>query len=78
LLKSPEKAAETLLHIDYKYYIDHLSKGLAEHGNRSATAKAQETLYRALSARKVKPSVLESVKKNQEAYEAKAPKPSAA
>jgi hypothetical protein len=74
LLKSPGKSAETLSHIDYKYYVDRLSKGLAAQGNRAAAAKAQDTLYRALSARSVKPSVLESVKKAQESYETKGPK----
>jgi hypothetical protein len=78
LLKSPQKAAETLSHIDYKYYVDRLSKALAEQGNRSAAAKAQDVMYRALSARNVKASVLESVKKTQEAYETKGPKPRAA
>jgi hypothetical protein len=77
LLKSPGKSAETLSHIDYKYYVDRLSKGLAEQGNRAAAAKAQDTLYRALSARNVKASVLESVKKTQEAYEARSRKTAA-
>lgn len=71
LLKSPEKSAETLSNIDYKYYVDRFTNGLAVLGSRPAAVKAQEILYRALSARKVKATVLESVKKNKEAIESK-------
>lgn len=63
LLETPEKAAETLGHVDYKSYMDDLSTGLAEAGEKEAAAKAQDTLHATLSARNVTPRVLAEIAK---------------
>jgi hypothetical protein len=58
LLEKPKEAAETLGHIDYKYYADEFSEILAADGNQKAAVDVQDALYATLSARKVTASVL--------------------
>jgi hypothetical protein len=55
-------AAETLGHIDYKYYVDQLSDSLVAQGERKEAAAVEEGLYNTLSARNVLDSVLQEIK----------------
>jgi hypothetical protein len=70
LTAQPEKAAETLGHVDYKAYADRLSDQLAAHGNTAAAAGVQDQLYATLQARKVVPRVLTEVKEKRDSYKA--------
>lgn len=55
-------AAETLGHIDYKYYVDELSDSLIAQGERKEAAAVEDGLYNTLSARNVLDSVLQQIK----------------
>jgi hypothetical protein len=70
LTAQPEKAAETLGHIDYKAYADRLSDQLAAHGNTAAAAKVQDQIYATLQARNVMPGVLTDVKEKRDSFKA--------
>ncbi|MDX2169778.1 MAG: hypothetical protein SF182_22095 [Deltaproteobacteria bacterium] len=75
LFADPDRAAESLGHIDYKYYVDTYSEWLADRGD-SATAAACETeLGKTLAARQVKPTVLAEIERRASSYAAKAAKP---
>jgi len=62
ILAEPDKAAETLSHIDYRYYAESLAKYLAKNGDRREATRVQKVLYETLAARNVKPEVLEQIK----------------
>jgi hypothetical protein len=64
----PAQAAETLGHVDYKYYTDYMSASLAKAGDERKAGDLQEQLYETLAARKVKPSVLQEVKERAASY----------
>jgi hypothetical protein len=68
LTKEPNECAETLGHVDYKYYVDYLSEAVASAGDAKQAAGLQETLYRTLSARQVKESVLKGIEGKREHY----------
>ena len=57
-----DAAAETLGHIDYKYYVDQLSDSLIAQGERKEAAAVEDGLYNTLSARNVLDSVLQQIK----------------
>jgi hypothetical protein len=62
LMEKPDKAAETLGHIDYKGYADEFSETLAADGNNKGAADVQDALHSTLAARKVAASVLTEIK----------------
>lgn len=61
LLTDPDVAAETMGHIDYKYYVDKLTDLLVKQGERKEAAQAQATLHQILAARGVLPRVLQEI-----------------
>jgi hypothetical protein len=74
LTNQPDAAAETLGHIDYKYYVDKLTDSLAEQGGREQreeAAQIQDTLYRTLANRGVTERVLQEVKGRHDSYGAR-------
>jgi hypothetical protein len=62
LLVKPAEAAETLGHVDYKYYVDRLTDLLAAEGESANAASAQEKLLAVFESRKVKAAVLEAIR----------------
>jgi len=62
LVAEPDKAAETFGHIDYKNYVDDLSKSFMAEGNQQAAVDVQDTMLATLEARKVAKPVLEEIK----------------
>jgi len=72
LLDQPLVAAESLGHIDYKYYTDNYSDWLAKQGDTNTAANIQDSLYTTLSARKVLDRVLQEVKRRSDSYKKKA------
>ncbi|MGF1611606.1 MAG: hypothetical protein ACFCUQ_19550 [Kiloniellales bacterium] len=71
LTKDPARSAETLGHIDYKYYVDQFSDWLHEAGDNSAAAKSQSELHKVLAERRVLKSVLDDIKGQISEYSAK-------
>lgn len=63
LLSKPAAAAETLGHVDYKYYVDRLCDMLASAGDSAAALEAQRCLLAVFEARKVKPAVLDAIRR---------------
>jgi hypothetical protein len=61
LVANKDVAAETLGHIDYKYYVDQFSDSLVKQGHHTEAAAVQQGLYETLSARNVLPSVLQEI-----------------
>jgi hypothetical protein len=59
-------AAETLGHIDCKYYVDRFSDALIEQDERQQAQQLQGVLYNALANRKVSDRVLRDIKQRQE------------
>ena len=59
-------AAETLGHIDCKYYVDRFSDALIEQNERQQAQQLQGVLYNALANRKVSDRVLRDIKQRQE------------
>ena len=68
LMKEPEKAAQTLGHIDYKAYADEFSDALADEGDTKAAASLQNELHATLQSRKVAPRVLAEIKKKRASF----------
>jgi hypothetical protein len=64
----PSAAAESLGHIDYRYYVDGMSSLLAKRGDAPAAARAQDLLHQTLSARGVLPRVLDEIKGQRDSY----------
>lgn len=71
LIKSPEEAAETLGHIDYKYYVDGFAAWLDQEGDGESAANCQGRLRSALAKRNVLASVLDRIKAQEAAYASK-------
>lgn len=71
LLKDPARSAETLGHIDYKYYVDQFSDWLHDEGDNSAAAKSQDQMHKVLAERHVLKSVLDDIKAQIAEYSAK-------
>ena len=68
LTNKPKIAAESLGHIDYKYYADSYSSWLQKQGDTSSAANVQDELLQTLSSRKVIQKVLKEVEKQRDAY----------
>jgi hypothetical protein len=68
LTNKPKMAAESLGHIDYKYYADRYSSWLGKQGDTSSAANVQDELLTTLSSRNVTKPVLEEIKKQRDAY----------
>jgi hypothetical protein len=68
LLDNRELAAESLGHIDYKWYADRFSDWLAAQGAPEEATKVQTALYQTLSARKVLKRVLHEVAARRDSY----------
>ncbi len=75
LFAEPDRAAESLGHIDYKYYVDTYSEWLAERGETAAAAACESELGKTLAARQVKPAVLAEIDRRASSYAAKSAKP---
>ncbi len=63
-----DEAAETLGHVDYKYYLDRYSDWLAEQGEVQEAKSVQSGLLQTLSARKVLDRVLKNIEARGAAY----------
>jgi hypothetical protein len=61
LLVKPDVAAESLGHVDYKYYVDELTNLLEAEGEIDQAVEAQDTMYKILAARNVLPRVLQEI-----------------
>ncbi|HEY7500888.1 MAG TPA: hypothetical protein VH740_20365 [Vicinamibacterales bacterium] len=61
LVTNADVAAESLGHVDYKIYVDELTKLLEKQGETAEAAKVQDTMYEILAARNVLPSVLQEI-----------------
>ena len=68
LLKNRELSAETLGHVDFKYYTDRYSDFLATHGASSEAIKIQENLGQTLSKRGVAKKVVDQCRKKAKSY----------
>lgn len=62
LLTKPEEAAETIGHVDYKYYVDQLTNLLAAEGEGAGAIDAQQKLLAVFESRKVKEAVLAAIR----------------
>jgi hypothetical protein len=69
LIDQPDIAAETLGHIDYKYYTDLFSDYLGQYGDSKGAINAQDILSQTLSNRKVLDRVLQAIKKRRDSYQ---------
>ena len=68
LTNQPTMAAESLGHIDYKYYVDQFSDWLRKQGDVQGAVNVQDKLLQTLSARRVTNQVLETIKERRDAY----------
>ncbi len=59
LLENPQAAAETLGHVDFKYYVDLFSEWLLQQGDDEGAAKGQKAMTDTLSDRQVPKWVFE-------------------
>ena len=62
LTQQQQTAADTLCHIDYKFYMESYTEFLTQQGNTSAAKETQTELYNTLSKRGVHPRVLQEIK----------------
>jgi hypothetical protein len=72
LTQEMEISAESLGHIDFKYYVDKFSELLAEQGERQQAAKMQNELHRVMTARGVLDRVLKDIKSRSEQFAGRA------
>jgi len=72
LTSNPDRAAESLGHIDYKVYIDMLTDFLSDRGERKEAAQIQDTLQTTLLKRGVIARVIDQVNEKKATYAAKA------
>jgi hypothetical protein len=72
LTQEMEISAESLGHIDFKYYVDRFSDLLAEQGERQQAAKIQSDLHRVMAARGVLDRVLKEIKSRSEQFAGRA------
>jgi hypothetical protein len=72
LLKDPRQAAETLGHIDYKYYVDRFSRWLNEHNDWRAAAVCQDSLHKTLEQSQVDDHVLQEIAQRRDSFRARA------
>lgn len=75
LFDKPQVSAETLSHVDYKYYVDRLSKFVDDKGNAKAAAKYQGELHDTLENRGVLNRVLEAIDNRKNSYDSTGKKP---
>jgi hypothetical protein len=68
LTKQPGKSAESLGHIDYKYYSDRYSSWLQGQGDTSGAVNVQDELLQTLSDRNVTFKVLQEIEKQRDVY----------
>jgi len=74
LLKNADVAAESLGHVDYRFYVDELTSLLEAHGETDEAAEAQDTLYKILAARNVLPRVLAEIDQRRQSLKTAAAK----
>jgi hypothetical protein len=63
--------AETLGHVDYKWYADRFTDWLEKQGENNAAQEIQETLMKTLSTRGVKKEVLDDIVKRRDSFKKK-------
>ncbi|MCC5464564.1 hypothetical protein [Pelosinus baikalensis] len=69
LVEQSYVAANTLGHIDYKYYMEQFSNAIAfQYGQPTEAAVIQKKLYQTLTDRNVKADVLQEIKEKEEKY----------
>ena len=68
LVAAPTVAAESLGHIDFKYYTDRFAKWMASEGETEQAAEAQDRMLDALSQRNVLDRVLREIEHARDAY----------
>jgi hypothetical protein len=69
LFDNRELAAESLGHVDYKWYADRFSDWLAEQGAPEEAVRVQSGLHQTLSARKVLERILHEIDERRTSYE---------
>lgn len=74
LLEKTSESAETLGHIDYKYYVDRLSDFVADKGNKRKAAKAQDEMQETLSKRGVLTRVIKEINERKNLYDSSSTK----
>jgi hypothetical protein len=72
LTSNPDRAAESLGHIDYKVYVEMLTDFLSDRGERREASQIQETLQATLSKRGVIARVIDQINEKKATYAAKA------
>lgn len=77
LFDDSNQAAETLSHIDYKYYVDQFANFAEAEGDLKTAVKSQETLQKTLSARGVIKRVLNEIEDFRKDLAANKPKSAA-
>jgi hypothetical protein len=75
LLTKADVAAESLGHVDYKYYVDRLTALLEAEGETEEAMEAQDTMYKILAARNVLPRVLDEISQRRQELTASAKTP---
>lgn len=68
LFDKADVSAETLSHVDYKYYVDQLSEFVEKEGDSKAAAKYQGELHDTLAERGVLERVLENIDDRKNSY----------
>ena len=71
LLKNPVAAAQSLGHVDYKYYVDLYTDWLHKRGDHQGATKKQAALKKVLADRGVKKEVVAECDRRQAQYKAK-------
>jgi hypothetical protein len=66
LLTNADVAAETLGHVDFKYYVDALTDLLEREGEIDDAIEAQDEMYKILAARNVLPRVLQEIQQRKQ------------
>jgi hypothetical protein len=69
LTQQPSRAAESLGHIDYKYYVDRFSDSLQKQGDVQGAVDVQDKLLHTLSDRGVVNRVLQAIEERRDAYQ---------
>jgi hypothetical protein len=67
LITNADVAAESLGHVDYKVYVDELTKLLESQGETAEAAQVQDKMYEILAARNVLPRVLQEIDQRRQA-----------
>jgi hypothetical protein len=74
LVDKADEAAESLGHVDFKWYADRFTDWLAEQGKDAEASDAQNTIYKTLKSRGVLKTILDEIAKKRDSYKKKGKK----